>query len=87
MTNGKVLGLIIVIIGFVLVVSGLILFLLEPRTEYGIPGCLCIGEVGPPPIYCYKTFHGLLFDSGLVLMALGVVLMIVFRKEKLNTKK
>jgi len=28
-----------------------------------------------------------LFDSGLILIALGIVLMIVFRKEKLNTKK
>jgi len=87
-TNRKMLGFIIIIIGFVLVVSGLTMFgLLEPRTQYGIPGCLCIGEIGPPPLYCYKTFHGLLFDSGPILIALGIVLMIVFRKEKLNTKK
>jgi hypothetical protein len=87
MISRKMLGLIIVIIGLVLVVSGLIMFLLEPTIFYGIPGCFCIGVVGPPPLYCYKTLHGLLFDSGLILTALGMVLMIVFRKEKINMKK
>lgn len=83
MISRKMLGLIMAIIGFVFVVSGEVMFFLEPRTFVGIPGCFCVEEVGPPPIYCYKTLHGLMFDSGLVLVALGIVLMIVFRKEKL----
>jgi hypothetical protein len=83
----KTLRSIIVIIGLILVVSGSIMFLLEPRIEYGIPGCFCIGTAGPPPIYCSKTIHGLLFDSGLALLALSIILMIVFRKQKTNMKK
>jgi hypothetical protein len=82
MIGRKMLGLIMVIIGVVLVVSGTIMFLMEPPEPSQDAFCgLCMIKY---PIYCYKTLHGALFDTGWLLIIIGGVTILVYRKEALR---
>jgi len=73
------LGLIIVVIGFAFVVAGTIMWITEPPT-IPVPNCFCLRK---EPIYCCKTLHGILFDAGWPLAAIGGLIMLICRKEKL----
>ena len=82
MISHKMLGLIIAVIGFAFVVTGTIMFLMEPLQP--VQNTFCGFCMTKHPIYCYKTLHGLLFDLGWLLVMIGSVVMLFYRKEKLR---
>lgn len=85
MINRKMLGLIMIVFGFVFVVSGTILFLVEPPSPSQDAFCgFCMIKY---PIYCYKTLHGALFDTGWLLVIMGSFTMLTYRKEALHQRR
>ena len=82
MIDRKMLGLMVAVLGIGLVVSGTIMFLVEPPGLSNDVFCgFCLTK---RPIYCLKTFHGILFDAGWLLTIVGSIIMFSYRKEKLN---
>jgi hypothetical protein len=75
-------GLAMVLVGILLVVSGTVMYLFEP--PQAIPNTLCIGK---SPIYCYKTLHGILFDTGCLLILGGIIILLLNNIMKLRKTK
>ncbi len=82
MISRKMLGLLITLFGMISVVSGTILYLVEPLEISKNTFCdsFCLEK---PPIYCYRTIHGFLFDMGWLLTIAGSSLIFLYRKQKL----
>jgi hypothetical protein len=79
------LGLVIIVFGVVFVVCGTILFLIEPPSPSQDAFCgFCLVKY---PLYCYKTLHGTLFDTGWLLIIIGSFTMLIHRKEALRQKQ
>jgi uncharacterized membrane protein len=86
MISLKMLGLILTIIGIGLVVTGTILFFIEP-SEPQIANTFCFCNPNHSrPIYCYQSLHGIVFDLGWSVTIVGTVTMFFCRKEKLLQK-
>ncbi len=81
MLGVRKLGLVLTVIGVCLVVSGMVLFVARP--EYDISENAFCGQsfcITKRPIYCYRALYGILFDSGWVLTAAGLIIAFLQRK-------
>jgi hypothetical protein len=82
MIDRKMLGLMVAVLGIAFAVSGTIMFLVEPPEPSNDAFCgFCLIK---RPIYCLKTFHGVLFDAGWLLTIAGSITMFVCRKRKVD---
>ncbi len=79
--NRKLLGLILAIVGVAFVVSGTILFLIQPPQRLDIPAYCCFYL--SHPIYCLSCLHGILFDIGWLLVIIGSIMMLFYRKTRI----
>jgi hypothetical protein len=72
-------GLAMVLVGILLVGSGTVIYLFEPPG--GSQNSFCDGSycIVKSPIYCYKTLHGILFDTGWLLMLAGSIILLFCR--------
>jgi uncharacterized membrane protein len=79
MISPKKPGLAIVLVGILLVASGTVIYLFEPPK--GSQNSFCDGSycIVKSPIYCYKTLHGILFDTGCLLILAGSIILLFFR--------
>jgi hypothetical protein len=81
MIDRKMLGLMVAVLGIGLVVSGTIMFVVESSEPSNDAFCgFCLTK---RPIYCLKTFHGMLFDAGWLLTIVGSIIMFSYGKRKL----
>ena len=75
-------GLAMILVGIILVAGGTVMYLLErPR---GSQNSFCDGSycIVKSPIYCYKTLHGILFDSGCPIILAGSIILLFSRRRK-----
>jgi hypothetical protein len=72
-------GLAMVLVGILLVGSGTVIYLFEPPK--GSQNSFCDGSycIVKSPIYCYKTLHGILFDTGWLLILAGSIILLSYR--------
>jgi hypothetical protein len=78
----EMLGRITLLLGVLFLGSGTVIYLFEP--PQAIPNTYCIGK---SPIYCYKTLHGILFDTGCLLILAGIILLLLSSIMKLGKTK
>jgi hypothetical protein len=78
----EMLGRVILLVGVLFLGSGTVIYLFEPLQP--IPNTYCIGK---SPIYCYKTLHGILFDTGCLLILAGVIILLLNNIMKLRKTK
>jgi len=73
------LGRAILLLGILLLGSGIAIYLFEPFI--GSQNSYCDGSycIGKSPIYCYRTFHGILFDTGCLLILAGSITLLFSR--------
>ena len=76
------LGRVILLLGVLFLASGTIIYLFEPPQD--VPNTYCIGK---SPIYCYKTLHGILFDTGCLLILAGIIILLLCSIMKLRKTK
>ncbi len=79
--NRKLLGLVLAAVGVAFVVSGTILFLIQPPQRLDIPAYCCFYL--SHPIYCLSYLHGILFDTGWLLVIIGSIMMLFYRKTRI----
>jgi len=79
--NRRLVGLILAIIGFVLMISGTILFAIQPYQQVHAPVYCCV-YIGHP-IYCLRALHGVFFDVGWLLIIVASIMLLFYRKRKL----
>jgi uncharacterized membrane protein len=79
MIRPEMLGKAILLLGILLVGSGTVIYLFEPPE--GSQNSFCDGSycIVKSPIYCYKTLHGILFDTGWLLVLAGSIILL-FRR-------
>jgi hypothetical protein len=76
----EMLGRAILLLGILLMGSGTVMYLFEPPR--GSQNSLCDGRllcIVKSPIYCYKTLHGILFDTGWLLILAGSIILLFCR--------
>jgi hypothetical protein len=75
----EMLGRVILLLGILLVGSGMVMYLFE--SPIGSQNSYCDGSycLVKRPIYCYRTFHGLLFDTGCLLILAGSIILLFCR--------
>jgi hypothetical protein len=78
----EMLGRVILLVGVLLMGSGTGIYLFEPLQA--IPNTYCLGK---GPIYCYKTLHGILFDTGCLLILAGIIILLLSSIMKLRKTK
>jgi hypothetical protein len=78
----EMLGRVILLLGVLFLGSGIVIYLFEPPQV--IPNTYCIGK---SPIYCYKTLHGILFDTGCLLILAGIIILLLCSIMKLRKTK
>jgi hypothetical protein len=82
MISPKKLGLAMVLVGILLVAGGTVMYLFEPpissQNSFS-DGSYCIVK---SPIYCYKTLHGILFDTGCLLILAGSIILLFCRIKR-----
>ena len=78
----EMLGRVILLLGVLFLGIGAVIYLFEP--PQAIPNTYCIGK---SPIYCYKTLHGILFDTGCLLILAGIIILILCSIMKLRKTK
>jgi hypothetical protein len=79
MISPEKLGLAIVLVGILLVAGGTVMYLFEPPR--GSQNSFCDGSycIVKSPLYCYKTLHGILFDTGWLLILAGSIILLFCR--------
>jgi hypothetical protein len=78
----EMIGRVILLLGVLFLGSGTVIYLFEsPQT---IPNTYCLGK---SPIYCYKTLHGILFDTGCLLILSGIIMLLLSSIMKLRKTK
>ena len=70
----EMLGRVILLLGVLFLGSGTVIYLFESPQD--VPNTYCIGK---SPIYCYKTLHGILFDTGCLLILAGSIILLFCR--------
>jgi hypothetical protein len=78
----EMLGRIVLLLGVLFLGSGTVIYLFEP--PQAIPNTYCMGK---SPIYCYKTLHGILFDTGCILILAGIIILLLSSIMKLRKTK
>jgi hypothetical protein len=78
----EMLGRVILLLGVLFLGSGTVIYLFEPPQAF--PNTYCIGK---SPIYCYKTLHGILFDTGCLLILAGIIILLLCSIMKLKKTK
>jgi hypothetical protein len=80
----EMLGSAILLLGILLVAIGTAIYNFEPprvsQNSY-CDGSYCIEKI---PIYCYKTLHGMLFDTGWLLILAGSIILLFGRIRRLR---
>jgi hypothetical protein len=79
--NRRLAGLILAVIGFILMISGTILFIIQPQQRVFAP-MFCCAYISHP-IYCLKALHGIFFDVGWLLIIMGSIMLLFYRKRNL----
>jgi len=82
MIRFEMLGRAILLLGILLVASGTVMYIFEPPRPSQNSYC---GEsycMVKSPIYCYKILHGILFDTGWLLILAGSVILLFCRIRK-----
>jgi hypothetical protein len=78
----EMLGRVMLLLGVLFLGGGTVIYLFEP--PQAISNTFCIGK---SPIYCYKTLHGILFDTGSLLILAGIIILILCSIMKLRITK
>jgi predicted membrane channel-forming protein YqfA (hemolysin III family) len=78
----EMLGRVILLLGVLFLGSGAVIYLFESPQD--VPNTYCIGK---SPIYCYKTLHGILFDTGCLLILAGIIILLLCSIMQLRKTK